>query len=65
MTVKISKNLDRRLRLLRESRNFIEVIVSNRKPVSKRLLEDYQQDLKICKELLKKELIKAPINNIL
>ena len=64
MTVRITPNLNRRIQLLREQRNIIEVTLANGKRLPPMLLQTYQQDLKVCKELLKQELIKAPINNI-
>ena len=64
MTVRITTNLNKRIQLLKEDRNYIQVLVNNGIQVPKKLLTTYKEDVKICKELLKQELIKAPINKL-
>lgn len=61
---KVSKNVLKRIELLREKKNYIEMLASNKIPVSKKLITEYKSDYKICKELLRNEMLKAPINSL-
>ena len=62
--IRITTNLNKRIQLLKEDRNYIQVLINNGIQVPKKLLTTYKEDVKICKELLKQELIKAPINKL-
>lgn len=65
MTKTISKNLNKRLQLLRESTNYLQTILNNGYKVDNKLLTEHKEQLKICKELLKKELLKTNIKDTL
>lgn len=65
MTKTISKNLNKRLQLLRESTNWIQTVINNGYKIDNKLLTEHKEQLKICKELLKKELIKTNIKDLL
>lgn len=61
---KASENVLKRIELLREKKNYIEMLANNKIPVSKKLITEYKNDYKICKELLRNEMLKAPINSL-
>ena len=65
MTVKISKNLNRRIQLLKEQQADMLVFYNNSGKIPASMIKDFKQDLKVCKQLLKQELLKAPVNNLL
>ena len=62
---KISKNLNKRLQLLRESTNYLQTILNNGYKVDDKLLTEHKEQLKVCKELLRKELIKTNVKDLL
>lgn len=62
---KISKNLNKRLQLLRESTNYLQTILNNGKRVDNKLLIEHKEQLNVCKELLRKELIKTNVKDLL
>lgn len=67
MTVKISRNLHQRMKLLKGEINLLMNMKANKtlnRVDSKQFVEVYQQ-LKECKRLLKEELNKAPIERLL
>lgn len=61
---KASENVLKRIELLREKKNYIEMLANNKIPVSKKLITEYKEDFKVCKELLRNEMLKAPINSL-
>ena len=63
--VKVSKNLNRRLQLLKEQLQSIKVCHQNNRKLDKFVYKDYQQALRVCKQLLKEELLKTNINKLL
>ena len=65
MTKTISKNLNKRLQLLRESTNYLQMLVNNGNKIPNRLLEEHKQQLTICKQLMRKELTTTNIKDLL
>ena len=63
--VRVSKNVHRRIQLLKEQLQLIQVCQQNGRRLDKSVYKDYQQSLRVCKELLKKELLKTNINKLL
>lgn len=67
MTITVSKNLNRRLRLLSAEIKFLSVLRANKnwsKAETMRAIE-CQKQLAICKQLLRTELVNAPIERLL
>lgn len=65
MSITVSKNLQQRIKLLKAEVNSLNVIKSNYNSLDKdRLREAYKQYM-ICRQLLRQELIKAPIERLL
>lgn len=62
---KISKNLNKRLQLIKESNNYMRTLVNNGYKIPDKLITEHKEQLKICKQLLKQELIKTNIKDIL
>lgn len=63
--VKVSKNIHRRIQLLKEQLQQIQVCHQNNRKLDKFVYKDYQQALRVCKQLLKEELLKTNINKLL
>ena len=63
--VKASKNLNRRLQILKEQIEMLQVCKQNGRRPEKIQIEDCQKAITYCKRLLKEELIKADINSLL
>lgn len=63
--VKVSKNIHRRIQLLKEQLQNIQVCHQNNRKLDKFVYKDYQQALRVCKQLLKEELLKTNINKLL
>lgn len=53
--VKVSKNLNRRLQLLREQIQLIKYCQQYNRKLDENVYKDCQQMLTVCKQLLKKE----------
>ena len=62
--VRVSKNVHRRIQLLKEQLQLIQVCHQNGRRLDKSVYKDYQQSLRVCKELLKKELLNTNINKL-
>lgn len=67
MTVKISKNLDRRIKVLRNELRYLTTMKANKvlHKVDCSKIADVKQQLKECHRLLKTELVNAPIERLL
>ena len=63
--VRVSKNVHRRIQLLKEQLQLIQVCQQNGRRLDKSVYKDYQQSLIVCKELLKKELLNTNINKLI
>lgn len=63
--IKVSTNLNNRLRILRQTMNRIKVHRDNGYKVDKELIADCHEQLTICKQLCRKELMKAPLEELL
>ena len=63
--VRVSKNVHRRIQLLKEQLQLIQVCQQNDRRLDKSVYKDYQQSLTVCKQLLKEELLKTNINELL
>lgn len=63
--VKVSKNLNRRIQLLKEQLQQMQVCHQNNRKLDKFVYKDYQQSLIVCKKLLREELLKTRINKLL
>lgn len=63
--VKVSKNIHRRIQLLKEQLQQMQVCHQNNRKLDKFVYKDYQQALRVCKQLLKEELLKTNINKLL
>lgn len=63
--VRVSKNVHRRIQLLKEQLQLIQVCQQNGRRLDKSVYKDYQQYLRVCKQLLKEELLKTNINTLL
>lgn len=63
--VRVSKNVHRRIQLLKEQLQLIQVYQQNGRRLDKSVYKDYQQSLTVCKQLLKEELLKTNINELL
>ena len=63
--VKASNNLYRRLQILKEQIEMLQVCKQNGRRPEKIQIEDCQKAITYCKRLLKEELIKADINSLL
>ena len=63
--VKVSKNIHRRIQLLKEQLQQIQVCHQNNRKLDKFVYKDYQQSLIVCKKLLREELLKTNINKLL
>lgn len=63
--VRVSKNVHRRIQLLKEQLQLIQVCQQNGRRLDKSVYKDYQQSLRVCKKLLKEELLKTNINTLL
>lgn len=63
--VRVSKNVHRRIQLLKEQLQLIQISQQNGRRLDKSVYKDYQQSLKVCKQLLKEELLNANINKLL
>lgn len=65
MTKTISKNLNRRIQLLRESTNWIQTVINNGYKIDNKTLTEHKQLLTVCKELLRKELTTTNVKDLL
>lgn len=65
MTKVISNNLKARIKLLRESNNYMQMLVNNKIKIPEKVITEHRQNLKICKELIKQEILKTPITDLL
>lgn len=65
MTKAISNNLKARIKLLRESNNYMQMLVNNKIKIPEKVIMEHKQNLKICKELIKQEILKTPITDLL
>ena len=63
--VKVSKNIHRRIQLLKEQLQQMQVCHQNNRKLDKFVYKDYQQALRVCKQLLKEELLKTNIDKLL
>ena len=63
--VKVSKNIHRRIQLLKEQLQQMQVCHQNNRKLDKFVYKDYQQSLIVCKKLLREELLKTNINKLL
>lgn len=63
--VKTSKDLYRRLQILKEQMQMLQVCKQNGRKPERIQIEDCQKAITYCKRLLKEELIKANINSLL
>lgn len=63
--VRVSKNIHRRIQLLKEQLQQMQVCHQNKRKLDKSVYKDYQQALTVCKQLLKEELLKTNINELL
>lgn len=63
--VRVSKNIHRRIQLLKEQLQQMQVCHQNNRKLDKSVYKDYQQALTVCKQLLKEELLKTNINELL
>lgn len=63
--VRVSKNVHRRIQLLKEQLQQIQACHMNNRKLDKSVYKDYQQALTVCKQLLKEELLKTNINELL
>lgn len=63
--VRVSKNVHRRIQLLKEQANLIQACKQNNRKLDKTVYIDFYKSLKYCKELCKKELLNSDINNLL
>lgn len=63
--VKVSRNLNRRLQILREQIDLMKVCKENNRQIDRKTIADCQKSMLYCKELLRKELINTNINNLL
>ena len=63
--VKASKNINRRIQLLKEQLEAIKICHQNNRKLDKFVYKDYQQSLIVCKKLLREELLKTNINKLL
>ena len=67
MTVRISKNLDRRIKILRNELKYLTTMKANKQlhKVDYSKITDVKEQLKECQRLLKAELVNAPIERLL
>lgn len=67
MTVRISKNLDRRIKILRNELKYLTTMKANKRlhKVDYSKITDVKEQLKECQRLLKAELVNAPIERLL
>ena len=63
--VKVSKNIHRRIQLLKEQLQNMQICHQNNRKLDKFVYKDYQQSLIVCKKLLREELLKTNINKLL
>ena len=63
--IKASNNLYRRLQILKEQIEMLQVCKQNGRRPERIQIEDCQKAITYCKRLLKEELIKANINSLL
>lgn len=63
--VVVSRNLQVRLNLARESLNHIQVSLANGYTVSKTRIKQVRQELATCRKLLRKELVECNIMDLL
>ena len=63
--VKTSKDLYRRLQILKEQIEMLQVCKQNGRRPENIQIQDCQKAITYCKRLLKEELIKANINSLL
>lgn len=63
--VTVSKNINKRIQLLKEQLENIKVCKENNRKLDASVYKDYQQSLIVCKKLLREELIKTNINKLL
>ena len=63
--VKVSKNIHRRIQLLKEQLQQMQICHQNNRKLDKFVYKDYQQSLIVCKKLLREELLKTNINKLL
>lgn len=63
--VRTSKNLNSRIRILKQTVNRLIVDRDNGNKVDRELLQDCQHQLAICKQLCRQEMLKAPLEELL
>lgn len=63
--IRTSKNLNSRIRILKQTVNRLIVDRDNGNKVDRELLQDCQQQLAICKQLCRQEMLKAPLEELL
>ena len=63
--VTVSKNINRRIQLLKEQLESIKNCKENNRKLDASVYKDYQQALIVCKKLLREELLKTNINKLL
>lgn len=62
--VVISRNLQTRINLARESLNHIQVSIANGYSVDKKQIKQVRQELATCRKLLRKELVECNIMDL-
>lgn len=64
---RISKNLNRRIQLLKADINYLHICKANNRlhEVDKSFIKNVIEQKRICKELLKQEMLKANIKDML
>lgn len=63
--VTISRNLQTRINLARESLNHIQISLANGYTVNKNKIKQVRQELATCRKLLREELLKCNISDLL
>ena len=62
--VTVSRNLQTRINLARESLNHIQVSIANGYRVDKKQIKQVRQELATCRKLLRKELVECNIMDL-
>ena len=63
--IRTSKNLNSRIRILKQTVNRLIIAKDNGHKIDREQLQDCQQQLAICKQLCRQELLKAPLEELL
>lgn len=63
--IRTSTNLNSRIRILKQTVNRLIVDKNNGNKIDRELLQDCQQQLTICKQLCRQEMLKAPLKELL